>query len=277
MARKRRIDIEGGIHHVMNRGVNRQAIFFADDDRIEFGRRLADIYQRFGVETLAYCLMGNHYHLLLRTPRGGLSEAMHRLGALYTRHTNDRVGRDGPMFRSRFHSILVTTDSYLLTATRYIHRNALDIAGVDSIGDYRWSSYPAYAGMRRSPSFLRTDLIAGMFDGDTTALADFHLGEQATVGHQERLRSVAELQELVGFVLAVDDLHNGGDGASPRGRDRTLLVLYLDRVEEVALGVELEHHLGFPSATARRSAQRRAKRRLAVDPVIAALCNTSSR
>jgi REP element-mobilizing transposase RayT len=83
----------------MNRGVNREPTFFADVDRRQFGHRLADIHERFGVETLAYCLMDNHYHLLLRARDGGLSRAMHHLGLVYTRRTNDRLGRDGPLFR----------------------------------------------------------------------------------------------------------------------------------------------------------------------------------
>ena len=66
----------------MNRGVNHAAVFLADPDRVEFGQRLADIHDRFAVETLAYCLMDNHYHLLVRTPEGRISEAMQRLGSL---------------------------------------------------------------------------------------------------------------------------------------------------------------------------------------------------
>ena len=80
-------------------------MFFADEDRIEFGRVLGEIHERFGVETLAYCLVPNHYHLLLRCPDGGLSAAMQHLGSTFTRRMNDRAGRDGPLFRGRFHAI----------------------------------------------------------------------------------------------------------------------------------------------------------------------------
>ena len=135
---------------MMNRGVNRQLVFFSDADRVEFGRVLAEMHQRFGVETLAYCLMPNHYHLVLRCPDGGLSDAMQHVGSTYTRRTNTRVGRDGPLFRGRFHAIHVADDVYLKWVVRYIHRNAVDIAGIQGCEDYRWSSYRSYLGLRRA-------------------------------------------------------------------------------------------------------------------------------
>lgn len=268
MGRRRRIDVIGGVHHVMNRGVNHQAIFFGDGDRIEFGRRLADIHRRFNVETLAYCLMGNHYHLLLRTPDGGLSEAMHRLGFLYTRHTNDRVGRDGPLFRSRFHSIHVTTDDYLLMAVRYIHRNALDIAGIGSVGDYRWSSYQAYVGLRQTPSFVRTDIISDLFGGDIAALADFHASDDGSYGLSPCRRTSADVEQLVEFVLAGDDLQFGDDRAPAPRRDRTLLVLMLEHFADADWSRQLEDDLAFASPVAKRMALSRARRRRDTDPAI---------
>lgn len=268
MARQRRIDFEGAVHHVMNRGVNRQPIFFGDADRIEFGRRLADIHERFGVETLAYCLMGNHYHLLLHTPAGELSAAMHRLASLFTRHTNDRVGRDGPLFRSRFHSILVTTDAYLLTATRYIHRNALDRPGVNSIRDYRWSSYHAYMGHRPTPTFVETDRVLGCFGGDRKAFAAFHADETPAVGH-ERPASVADVVQLLDFVVAEDELLREGDTASAGWLERTLTVLLIDRFHDAPWTSDLLAQCSFGSPTARRMAFHRARQRRTADAVVA--------
>ncbi len=171
MARPLRIDIEDGWHHVMNRGADHRAAFLDDSDRIELGTRLGDMYERFGVETHAYCLMTTHYHLLLHCPNGGLSDAMQRLGSIYTRHLNDRVGRDGALFRGRFHSRLVVSDAHLVAAARYIHRNALDLPGVDRVERYRWSSHRAYLGHRAAPPWLRTDVVLGHFGNDTTAFA----------------------------------------------------------------------------------------------------------
>ena len=139
----------------MNRGVDRQPVFFNDADRLDFGRQLAWIHESTGGTVLAYCLMGNHYHLLLDMPDGTLSEAMHHLGSVYTRHVNDRLGRDGPLFRGRFHSIPVEDDAYLLTAVRYIHRNPIGLPGVSGPADHRWSSYRTYLGSAAHPGVPR--------------------------------------------------------------------------------------------------------------------------
>jgi len=150
----------------MNRGIDHGDVFFADSDRVEFGQRLADVHERFGVRTHAYCLMDNHYHLLWHCPDGGLSAAMQRLGSLYTRHVNDRLGRDGALFRGRFHSRLVTDERHLCAAVRYIHRNALDLPGVTNVRDHRWSSHRTYLGLRRCPPWLDTTHVLGRWDVD---------------------------------------------------------------------------------------------------------------
>jgi REP element-mobilizing transposase RayT len=267
MARQRRIDFDGAVHHVMNRGVNHEPIFFGDPDRIEFGRRLADIHERFGVTTLAYCLMDNHYHLLLRTPEGDLSAAMHRLASLYSRHTNDRIGRDGPLFRSRFHSILVTTDAYLLAATRYIHRNALDLPGVASIDAYRWSSYRSYVGERRTPTFVQTDLVLGCFGGDRSAFAAFHVdGNAAASSHPVGL---ADVMQLVEFVITEDQLLHDGEATPIPGLQRTVMLLLVNDHPSAEWHDDLEARCSFASATARRMALHRARQRRTTDPAVA--------
>lgn len=133
MGRALRPDRPGGWYHVVNRGVDHQPIFFDDSDRVDFGRLLGVGHDRFGVEVHAYCLMTNHFHLLVHCPNGGLSDFMHDVTATFTRHVNDRLGRDGPLVRGRFRSFIVDSDAYVLCATRYIHRNPLDIADVHDI------------------------------------------------------------------------------------------------------------------------------------------------
>lgn len=250
----------------MNRGVDRQAVFFTDTDRLEFGRRLVDIHERFGVETIAYCLMDNHYHLLLHSADGQLSRSMHHLGTTYTTRTNRRRGRDGPIFRGRFHSIPVETDTYLTWSARYIHRNPLDIARVQHIAAYRWSSYRAYLGHRQTASFLNADILLGMFGNDRSQLAEFTEGPCSIDLTSDR--AITDLVQLVEFEIARDDLVHGSD-ASPRPHQaRTVLVLLSDQVRRGPLGAAIEAHLDIPNPTARRKAIGRARTRLARDPSI---------
>ncbi len=159
MPRPLRPDVQDGWYHVMNRGIDHGDVFFEDSDRIEFGQRFADVYERYGVRTHAYCLMDNHFHHLWHCPDGNLSAAMQRLGSLYTRHVNDRLGRDGALFRGRFHSRLITEEAHLVATVRYIHRNALELPGVNSAKEYRWSSHRTYLGLRTKPEWMRTSTV----------------------------------------------------------------------------------------------------------------------
>lgn len=263
MPRRERIDFDGAIHHVMNRGVDRQPVFFADADRVEFGYRLAAIHRDFGVETLAYCLMDNHYHLLLHTPNGGLSAAMQQLGGLFTQHTNDRVGRDGPLFRGRFHSILVTTDAYLAWVARYIHRNPLAIAGVDAPDRHRWSSYRAYLGLRRCPPFLNTQLVLSLFGEDRDRLAAA-TDDDASCEPTRQSFNADDIALMTRSVLAMAD--TDGDA---RVLERSLLVLLASSfADSPELSNGLLAALSFPSPTAHRMALHRARKRFDRDPAL---------
>lgn len=113
MSRPLRIVYEGAWYHVMNRGAGRRTIFHSDTYRQLFLALLGEITQTFGVEVHAYCLMDNHYHLLLHTPRANLSAAMRHLQRLYTQRHNRMEQTDGPLFRGRFKAILVDADHYL--------------------------------------------------------------------------------------------------------------------------------------------------------------------
>lgn len=247
----------------MNRGVNRQRTFFADVDRLEFGQRLAEMHERFGVRTLAYCLMDNHYHLLLQDPAGALSQAMHHLGLVYTRHTNDRIGRDGPLFRGRFHSIPVMTDEYLRMAVHYIHRNPLELPRVGSVVDYRWSSLRAYLGLRQPASFLDLELVLGLYSDDRQAFASSALDAAPLL----RSDDVRDVVQLVRFAVAVDDVAHGLDDDAPRWLERTVLLLVTERLAGEALGERLLTSFAFPSAKAQQMAMRRAHARATSPPI----------
>ena len=248
----------------MNRGVDRQAVFFADEDRYEFERRLAEMRQRFGVATLAYCLMGNHFHLLLHSPPGTLSAAMHHCLAVYARHTNDRVGRDGPLFRGRFLGLAVESECYLLAAARYVHRNPIDVDD-RPIADYRWSSYGAYLGRRRVPSFVDPAPLMGLFAGDRTALARHTEGRpDLLTGH--RITS-DDLRSLVMGALAVEMGRGRVGDASAQAFERASAALLADHPHPVVREAA-EKILGPVGPDALRKARRRARSRYATDPVL---------
>lgn len=260
----------------MNRGVDRQPVFFHDADRLDFGRQLAWIHEHVGGSVLAYCLMGNHYHLLLDMPEGSLSGAMHHLGSVFTRHVNDRLGRDGPLFRGRFHSIPVEDDAYLLTAVRYVHRNPLALPGVSGPADHRWSSYRAYVGLRPAPTFLDTTRVMDLLGGSVARLEalteDRSDGAAAGLGLRvpaspSAPASVTEVRSVLRCALALEDLEHGREAdRPPQGLERTVLVLLADQAGDDSLRRSLSAHLGTRSPDAARLALGRARARERTDP-----------
>lgn len=161
MARPLRIQYPGAWYHVLNRVAGRRIVFEDDPSRSLFLALLEELCRRFGTECHAYCLMGNHYHLLLRTPRGNLSAAMQHFDGLLAQRHNRLTGRDGPLFRGRYTAKLIDAERYLLGLSCYIHRNPLDAGLVKRPEDYEWSSYRAYLGLRQKPEWLDTGTILG--------------------------------------------------------------------------------------------------------------------
>jgi putative transposase len=166
MPRVERIEYEDAFYHVMNRGRERGRIklFKSDEDFKVFVKTLKETVERFGVIIHAYCLMTNHYHLLIQTPKANISRAMRHLNGVYTQRYNQSNHSDGPIFRGRFKSIIVDCDAYLLQLTRYIHRNPIETKKlmVENLEDYTWSSYPAYINQVKSPEWLSTELTHQM-------------------------------------------------------------------------------------------------------------------
>jgi len=161
MSRPLRIEYENAVYHVMNRGRGRQLIFHGPTYYAAFQQCLLEAHQRFGVEVLAYCFMGNHYHLLLKTPRGNISRVMRHINGLYTQRYNRLKHTDGALFRGRYKSIVVDERSYLLEVSRYIHRNPIETKKplVNKLELYPWSSYPAFINKASTPSWLKRDAI----------------------------------------------------------------------------------------------------------------------
>lgn len=163
MARPLRIEYEGAVYHVTSRGNAGARIFLDDADRLRFLETLATVVERLGWVCHAYCLMTNHYHLLIETPQPNLSRGMQHLNGVYTQWFNRRHSRAGHLLQGRFKSIVVEKESYLLELARYIVLNPVRAKAARSARDWPWSSYRATTGLADPPRFLTTDWLLGQF------------------------------------------------------------------------------------------------------------------
>lgn len=186
MARPLRVNHAGGWYYVMNWGIEGWAIFLEDADRRHFIKLIKEVFERFDVETHAFCLMDNHYQLALRTPGGNLSAAMKWLGQSYSSWFNRRHHRVGPLFQGRFHSLPVDAGKWLWELILYIHLSPVrtNLFGINKRGSiyetieaitlpsagelslrlrvlrqYAWSSLRGYAGYAKAPKWLHTSYI----------------------------------------------------------------------------------------------------------------------
>ena len=141
MPRPPRVDVPGFTYHLINRGVKKLPIFHDDNDRQHFMRLLCQTQNEFPFILHGYCLMTNHYHLLLQTVKHSLSETMQYLNGLFGALFNKKNNHVGHVFQGRFHSIVVDTDNYFTTVSRYIHLNPVRAGIVQKPEDYPWSNY----------------------------------------------------------------------------------------------------------------------------------------
>lgn len=174
MSRPLRLEFEGAVYHVTSRGNERSAIFRDDRDRDRFlsilGRVVGDQFWRLH----AYCVMGNHYHLLLETPRGNLSSGMQRLNGRYTQWFNFRHRRSGHLFQGRYKAILVERDPHLLELCRYVVLNPVRAGIVESAGGWPWSNYRATCGRRAAPDWLEVGWTLSQFGRNQTAAREVY-------------------------------------------------------------------------------------------------------
>lgn len=166
MARPLRIEIPGAIYHITSRGNAREPIFLDDSDYADFLNLLSLNLKRYNWILHAYCLMGNHYHLLAETPEGNLSRGMRQLNGTYTQRFNRKHNRVGHIFQGRYKAILVEKDSHLLELCRYVVLNPVRANMVKKPGEWRWSSYRATLGTDKGTTFLTTGWILSQFHKD---------------------------------------------------------------------------------------------------------------
>ena len=163
MTRPLRIEFAGALYHVTSRGNAQEDIYCDDNDRAMFLEILKEVCERFNWVIHAYCLMSNHYHLLVETPDGNLSKGMRHLNGVFTQRFNRTRNRAGHLFQGRYKAILVQKDSYLLELARYIVLNPVRANMVPTPQDWPWSSYRPTAGISAIESWLTVDWILSSF------------------------------------------------------------------------------------------------------------------
>src|SRR5690606_32736289 len=163
MARPLRLEFAGALYHVTSRGDRREIIYETDNDRQAFLSVLANVCETYNWVCHAYCLMDNHYHLLIETPEANLSKGMRQLNGVYTQKFNRFHDRYGDVFQGRYKAILVEKEYYLLELARYIVLNPVRAGMVRSAKDWPWSSYRATTGQVQAPLFLTTEWVLAGF------------------------------------------------------------------------------------------------------------------
>lgn len=165
MSRPLRIEYAGAVYHITSRGNERKAVFRSDQDRINFLNTLQHVNKRYNWICHAYCLMDNHYHLLIETPDANLALGMRQLNGVYTQLFNKQHNRAGHLFQGRYKSILIQKDSHLLEVCRYVVLNPVRARIAAGPEAWRWSSYRATAGREFAPPCLTTAWVLCQFSG----------------------------------------------------------------------------------------------------------------
>ena len=199
MGRNHRQGIPGGTYHVMNRGNRKLPIFEDDRDRRAFLRILIEEQQNHGIDILGGSQMANHFHLIVVTPNGNLSEFMARFEGRFARYSNRRHGNVGHVFQGRFRDVVIEHDIHLLVALCYVFFNPVRARLVAHPEDYKWSTYAATAGFTPLPSFISIDWLTTLFPGDSVSQA------------QLRLRKLMTEAEPVAAFLERHETHAGNE------------------------------------------------------------------
>ena len=175
MARSLRLEFPGALYHVTARGNRREEIYLDTQDRVRFLDLLGEVCEMRCWRCHGYCLMSNHYHLILETAEANLGRGMRQLNGVYTQRFNRRHGRVGHVFQGRYTAILVDKDAYLMELARYVVLNPVRAGIVASPGQWPWSSYQAMIGKAPCPPWLEMNAILGTLAGQRKAALERYI------------------------------------------------------------------------------------------------------
>jgi REP-associated tyrosine transposase len=257
MARKARIEIEGGLYHIVTRGNNRQRIFGSHEDYAQMLRLLEAQKARLPFYLYAYCLMPNHIHLLVERQTDPISRIMHRLLTGYTQYHNRRYRKVGHLLQGRYKAILCQTDQYLAELVRYVHLNPVRAKLARRPEDYPYSGHRAYLGLDKTGLVDVQPLLRGFGARKQVARETYQKFVRAgmKLGHQEEFYQ-AEGGRILGSEEFVDStIHRIGETGAlvARAKKRAgdeLDLTKLVEVVELATGVRRSDFCG-PGKSAR--------------------------
>jgi len=203
MTRPLRVEYAGAFYHVLNRGNAGEKVLSQDRDKEKFLCYMGDAAARYGLGIHTYCLMSNHYHMLVETSGANLSAALQWLNISYAAWYNKKHDRSGHIFQGRFKSYLIDADEYLSTVSRYIHLNPVRARMVEKPGQYPWSSYGCFVGEQKQPEWLKTDTVLELFSAKKAKAKVAYRGFVEDIGIEEVENPHKAARE--GFIL-------GGEG-----------------------------------------------------------------
>lgn len=229
MARPLRIEYEGAVYHVTSRGNERKSIYKDDADRNIFLEIVHEVNKRYNLLCHAYCLMNNHYHLIIETPDGNLSKGMRQLNGVYTKAFNKKHRRVGHIFQGRYKAILIQKESHLLEACRYVVLNPVRARAVETPERWQWSSYQATSGIEKPHKCLTIEWILGQFG-------------------EKRKRAEEKYREFVLGGIAEKGIWKKVKGQSLLGDDDFVdtLIGYVKRYEKAEEIPKVQRYLGRP-------------------------------
>lgn len=284
MTRPLRLEYPGAVYHVMSRGNNRQKIFLNDHDRKRFLEIYEDVVERQMWETYAWCMMDNHFHLVIETPEPNLSEGMRLLNGIYTQYFNHNKGRTGHLFQGRFRSIVVDENTYLLELVRYVSLNPVRSGHVDSPEKWHWGSFRATAGLDPCPAWLSADKVMDAVSegiGNREKRRNFFisyildgLGREANLMEQVQQQVYLGDDSFIERVQRKCSVDPGIDGVSREQKRKPLVSLeeyfreYPERKEAMAMAffegrfsqAEIARHQGVHYSTVSRAVREYRKR-----------------